>query len=251
MDRAFFDHLSELARNAIADELARGLTADNKAPGGFDPVTEADRAAERVLRAAIEQRFPDHAIWGEEYGWSRDGAATVWSLDPVDGTRALICGLPSWSVLVGLLHQGAHIAGMIDLPALNERLVAVDGMTWRNGTRVTSSGCLELAEARLSTTDPHLFAGAEWTGFEQVRREARLTRFGLDAMAYARVATGDIDLVIENNLKRHDFDALIAVVRGAGGHIGDWQGGADFAEGRVIAAASRSLYDAAVEQLNA
>lgn len=250
MDRAFFDQLSIIARDAIAAELARGLVPDNKASSGFDPVTEADRAAERALRTAIEQHFPDHGIWGEEYGWTREGAATVWSLDPVDGTRALVCGLPSWSVLVGLLRDGVHIGGMIDLPTLDERLIGLDGETRRNGVVVRSSGCTVLAEARLSTTDPHLFVGDEWDGFERVRRAARVTRYGLDAMAYARIATGDMDLVIENSLKRHDFDALIAVVRGAGGHIGDWRGGGDIGEGRVIAAASRALYDAAVARLN-
>lgn len=251
MDRAFFDHLSTVARDAIAEELAQGLVADNKAVGGFDPVTEADRAAERALRAAIEDRFPDHGIWGEEYGWTREGAATEWSLDPVDGTRALVCGLPSWAVLVGLLRDGEHVGGMIDLPALGERLVGLNGETRRNGVEVRTSGVEQLAEARLSTTDPHLFEGAEWDGFERVRAETRVTRYGLDAMAYARVATGDIDLVIENSLKRHDYDALIAVVRGAGGHFGDWRGGNDFREGRVIAAATRALYEATVERMNA
>lgn len=250
MDRAFFTSLSRVARAAIATELERGLVADNKLAGGYDPVTEADRAAERALRAAIEAAFPDHGIWGEEYGWTREEAETVWSLDPVDGTRALVCGLPSWSVLVGLLEGGEHVGGMIDLPALDETLVGLGGETLRNGKLVRSSGCAVLTEARLSTTDPHLFIGDEWDAFERVRANSRVTRFGLDAMAYARVATGDIDLVIENSLKRHDYDALIAVVRGAGGHVGDWQGGSDFAPGKVVAAASRTLYDRAIEVLN-
>jgi myo-inositol-1(or 4)-monophosphatase len=106
-----------------------------------------------------------------------------------------------------------------------------------------------LADARLSTTDPNLFAGAEFDAFERVRRQCRLTRFGLDAMAYARIATGDIDLVIENGLKPHDYDALVAVVRGAGGHIGDWLGGENFVEGRIVAAANRELYHEAVSLL--
>lgn len=251
MDRSFFTELSAVARAAIAAELELGLTADNKSTGGFDPVTEADRAAERALRAAIESRFPEHGIWGEEYGMARAHADIRWSLDPVDGTRALVCGLPSWAVLVGLLEGGSHIAGMIDLPALDECLVAIGGETRRNGKLVRSSGCRTTGEARLSTTDPNLFAGAEFNAFERVRRECRLTRFGLDAMAYARIATGDIDLAIENGLKPHDYDALVAVVRGAGGHIGDWNGGEDFTPGRVVAAATRELYDEAVGLLNA
>lgn len=249
MDRPFFAELSTAARTAIAAELGRGLTADSKLDSGFDPVTEADRAAERALRAVIEARYPDHGIWGEEYGMVRGEAPIRWSLDPVDGTRALICGLPSWAVLVGLLEEGRHIAGMIDLPALDECLVAVEGETRRNGRPVRSSGCDELSRARLSTTDPNLLAGEELAAFERVRRACRVTRFGLDALAYARVATGDIDLVIENGLKPHDYDALVAVVRGAGGHIGDWEGGEQFALGRVVAAASRALYDQAVELL--
>ena len=251
MDRSFFSELSAVARTAIAAELERGLIADNKATDGFDPVTEADRAAECALRAAIELRFPDHGIWGEEYGLVRPNAAMRWSLDPVDGTRALVCGLPSWAVLVGLLDGGRHVAGMIDLPALHECLIAVGGATLRNGHAVRTSGCRLLTDAKLSTTDPNLFANAEFDAFERVRSQCRLTRFGLDALAYARVATGDIDLVIENGLKPHDYDALVAVVRGAGGHLGDWAGGEDFASGRVVAAASQELYEAAIGALRA
>lgn len=251
MDRAFFAKLSACARAAIAAELTRGLVSDNKALTGFDPVTEADRAAERALRTAIEAQFPGHGICGEEYGLTRDDAPIRWSLDPVDGTRALICGLPSWAVLVGLLGHGQHIAGMIDLPVLGECLIAVDGTTLRNGERVQTSGCTTLAEARLSTTDPNLFAGAEAAAFERVRMAARLTRFGLDSLAYARVATGDLDLVIESGLKPHDVDALVAVVRGAGGTIGDWSGGRNVASGAIVAAASKSLYDQAVALLKA
>jgi myo-inositol-1(or 4)-monophosphatase len=177
----------------------------------------------------------------------RENAAVEWSLDPVDGTRALVCGLPSWAVLVGLIVEGEHVAGMIDLPALDETLVAVDGVTQRNGLAVRTSGCERLAEARLATTDPYLFA--DRAPFERVREAARLTRYGLDALAYARVATGDIDLVVESGLKRHDYDALVAVVRGAGGVIGNWTGGSDLSEGAVVAAATQKLYDEAVALL--
>jgi histidinol phosphatase-like enzyme (inositol monophosphatase family) len=247
MDRAFFAHLSHVARAAIATEIGAGLVADNKEAVGFDPVTEADRAAERALREAIAEAFPEHGIWGEEYGATRDGAAVRWSVDPVDGTRALVCGLPSWAVLVGLIRDGTHVAGMIDLPALGETLVAVDGMTERNGVAVRTSGCTTIGAARLSTTDPYLFA--DRAPFERVRHAARLTRFGLDALAYARVATGDLDLVVERDLKPHDYDALVAVVRGAGGTIGNWSRGDDLSGGDVVAAASRMLYDEAVALL--
>ena len=247
MDRAFFAQLSSVARAAIAAEIKAGLHADNKDRAGYDPVTEADRAAERALRGAIEAAFPEHGLWGEEYGPVREAAAVRWSLDPVDGTRALVCGLPSWAVLVGLIVEGEHVAGMIDLPVLDETLIGIDGVTERNGVAVRTSGCARLAEARLSTTDPYLFADP--APFERVRKATRLTRYGLDALAYARVATGDLDLAIENGLKCHDYDALVAVVRGAGGVIGNWAGGADLRGGDVVAAASQALYDEAVALL--
>ena len=247
MDRAFFASLSTFARTAIAAEMVVGLNADNKDLDAYDPVTEADRAAERALRQAIETAFPEHGIWGEEYGPVREGAAVQWSIDPVDGTRALVCGLSSWAVLVGLIVDGEHVAGMIDLPALDETLLAIDGVTTRNGVTVRTSGCSRLAEARLSTTDPYLFADP--APFERVRSAARLTRYGLDALAYARVATGDLDLVIESGLKPHDYDALVAVVRGAGGVIGNWAGGGNLSGGDVVAAASRTLYDEAISLL--
>jgi myo-inositol-1(or 4)-monophosphatase len=249
VDHAFFVALSEVARTAITQALATGLTPKRKDARGFDPVTEADRGAERALRRMIEQRFPEHGIWGEEYGLTGGDGAIRWSLDPVDGTRALVCGLPTWAVLVGLIEDGRHVAGMIDLPALDERLIAIDGRTSRDGRPVATSGCLAISEARWSTTDPFLFDDAEAEAVARVRVAARVARYGLDAMAYARVATGGLDLVIESQLHPHDIDALVAVVRGAGGWFGDWQGGEDFAAGRVVAAATHALYDEAVALL--
>lgn len=249
MDPAFFVQLSSAARAAIEAECAKGLVAANKASHGFDPVTAADRAAERELRTIIETRFPTHAISGEEFGLVRGGATVRWSLDPVDGTRALLCGLPSWAILVGLIEDGRHIAGMIDLPWLDETLIAHAAVTRRNGHVVRTSGCSSIVEARLATTDPTLFDSNDAKGFDRVRMAARVTRYGLDALGYARVATGDIDLVVESGLQPHDYDALIAIVRGAGGHIGDWRGGEGFKTGRIVAAASKALYDEAVALL--
>lgn len=201
------------------------------------------------LRTLIERRFPTHGILGEEYGLTRGESAMRWSLDPIDGTRALLCGLPSWAILVGLIEDGRHIAGMIDLPWLDEILIGHGGVTQRNGEVVRTSSCSSIAGARLATTDPNLFDKADAKAFERVRRAARMTRFGLDALGYARIATGDIDLVIESGLKPHDYDAIIAVVRGAGGHVGDWRGGDQLETGHFVAAASRPLYGEAVALL--
>lgn len=242
---ATFLHLSNLARRR-AKSASPAPPFQDKGSLAFDPVTALDRDIERAMRLVLLERFPDHGVWGEEDGWSNEGAVQHWSLDPVDGTRALICGLPSWCVLVGLLHKGRHVAGMIDCPTLGELIVSIDGVTMRDGAPVVTSGCENLGSARLATTDPYLFDGGEAAAFGAVRGMVLLTRYGLDALAYARVATGDIDLVVENGLKRHDLDALVPVIRGAGGHIGDWMGGEDWDGGRIVAAASRALYDEAV-----
>jgi myo-inositol-1(or 4)-monophosphatase len=132
---------------------------------------------------------------------------------------------------------------MVDCPPLKETLVCIDERTTRNGLPVATSGCEVLSRARLSTTDPFLFSGQEAAKFAALRDQAMLTRYGLDALAYARVATGDLDLVVESGLKRHDLDALIPVVRGAGGFVGDWAGGEDWESGNIVAASSRALYD--------
>jgi histidinol phosphatase-like enzyme (inositol monophosphatase family) len=246
------DFLGQLS--AVARTVTLGApvpSADNKAgEGAYDPVTEIDRAAERALRAAIEAVFPGDGIEGEEYGLVREEAPRRWLLDPVDGTRALICGLPSWTTLVALLEEGRPTHGFIDAPALDELLVGLPGVALLNGRRVRTSACTRLIEARLSTTDPYLFHGAEAEAFGRVRQRARLTRYGLDALAYARLAAGHLDLVIESGLKRHDWAALVPVVRGAGGVVGNWEGGEDLAEGALVAAATRQLFDEAIACLN-
>lgn len=237
---------------------ARGVTlrapvpqADNKADeGAYDPVTEIDRTAERVLRAAIERALPDDGIEGEEYEIVRDTAPRRWLLDPVDGTRALICGLPSWTTLVALVEDGEPVAGFIDAPALDELMIGLPGRTTLNGVPVQVSGCTKLVESRLSSTDPYLFAGKDAEAFDRVRRAVRLTRFGYDALAYARLAAGHLDLVVESGLKRHDWAALVPVVRGAGGVIGDWRGGTDFNGGAIVAASTQELFDAAIGLLS-
>ena len=251
MDRIanMLGELAAAARGVAARSGDRGF--ENKAALGLDPVTQVDRDIEAALRALIARHFPTDAITGEEFGDINAGAARRWSIDPIDGTRAFICGLPSWAVLVGVIDDGAHVAGLIDLPMLDETLIATGGTTRRNGEPVSTSGCTAIASARLATTDPYLFEGAERDLFERVRGASLVVRYGLDALAYARVATGDIDLVIESGLKRHDLDALVAVVRGAGGAIGDWHGGEDWDGGRIIAAASAPLYAEVVALLSA
>lgn len=250
-DPSFFEQLSRAARSVLADAEGQALEIESKSLECLDPVTNADRGVEQALRQLIEANFPEDGIIGEELGSVRPDATRCWSIDPIDGTRAFICGLPTWATLVGLVEDGEHVAAMVDVPAVFELFVAYDGATARNGRRVRSSNQRHLKEARLATTDPYLFEGEESDAFGRVRKAVALTRYGLDATAYTRVATGGLDLVIESGLKRHDYDALIPLVRGAGGHIGDWEGGANFASGRIVAAASRHLYDEAVRMIHA
>lgn len=246
----FAHRLADAARAETLERWAAGCHASNKSGDGeFDPVTDADREAERSMRRLIEAEFPDHGISGEEFGERPADSPYTWSLDPVDGTRSFICGLPTWVTLIGLLKDGHPVLGLIDAPCLDERYLACDGngvlVRRKEKTPLGASGCSLLSEARLSTTDPYLFAGEQREAFERVKEKARTTRFGHDGYGYARLAAGSIDLVIEKGLKPHDYNALLPVVRSAGGVIADWSGGQAFENGEVIAAATPALFDQA------
>lgn len=251
----FAHRLADAARRETLERWATGCDAINKAGSGeFDPVTDADREAERAMSRLIEANYSDHGISGEEFGEKPGAGSFSWSLDPVDGTRSFTCGLPTWVTLIALLDQGRPVLGLIDVPCLNERYLAWNGKGFfaRGGKELplASSDCVDLSEARLSTTDPYLFEGPHRAAFERVREKVRTTRYGHDGYAYARLAAGSLDLVIESGLKPHDYNALIPVVRAAGGVIADWAGGDDFVDGRVIAAATPELFDQAAEMMN-
>jgi myo-inositol-1(or 4)-monophosphatase len=250
---AFAEELAAVARRETLGRWASGCIAEDKGDGVFDPVTEADREAEGVMRALIRQRFPVHGISGEEWADEPASGRWSWSLDPIDGTRSFICRLPTWTTLIALLDNGAPVLGLIDAPVLDEIYIGNGHEAWMlcKGERsvIRNSGCTRLSDARLSTTDPFLLDLP--AAFDRIRRAARVARFGHDGYAYARLAAGSLDLVIESGLKPHDYNALIPMVAGAGGHIGDWSGGTDFSAGRVIAAATRELYEEAAELLSA
>ena len=244
--------LADAARGETLVRAGGDFTVEDKGtPGAFDPVTEADRSAERAMRDLIAQTFPDHGISGEELGHKAGSSAFHWSLDPIDGTRSYTTGLPTWTTLIALLEHGRPILGVIDAPRLDERYVGCGTTSWTASAggqaALRVSGCTDVREARLATTDPFLFDGDALSAFRRLCGAARTTRYGHDAYAYARLAAGTIDLVVECGLKPHDYHALIPVVRGAGGVFGDWAGGNDFSAGQVIAAATPQLYEAAVE----
>jgi histidinol phosphatase-like enzyme (inositol monophosphatase family) len=247
----------DLARAARRETLAGcrpgPMGVENKLAEGFDPVTEYDRNSEAAIRRLIETRFPDHGISGEELPDRPAAGRWSWSLDPIDGTRAYICGLPSWTTLIALLDEGEPVLGLVDVPRLDELYLGHSGNVRLSGgdgeRRLATSACRRVREARLSTTDPYLFEGGEAEGFERLRRSARLTRYGLDAYGYALVAAGSLDVVAESGLKPHDYNALVPLVRAAGGAVSNWSGGTDLGAGQIVAAANEALLEEACRLL--
>ena len=216
------------------------------------PVTVADREAEAAIRELIEEAFPDHGIVGEEYGAVRADAKYVWVLDPIDGTKSFITGKPLFGTLIGLLHEGAAVLGVIDQPVLGERWLGARGRpTTLNGRPVHVRPCGELGRAALYATSPHMFEGADRQAFARVRDAVKLPLYGADCYAYGLLACGFADLVVEASLAAYDYCGVVAVIEGAGGVITDWTGaplglGSD---GRVAAAGDRRSHERALELL--
>ncbi|KAK3420975.1 hypothetical protein EUGRSUZ_G01697 [Eucalyptus grandis] len=193
----------------------------------LSPVTIADQAAEEAMVAIILGSFPAHAIYGEEKGWrcKERSADYVWVLDPIDGTKSFITGKPLFGTLIALLHKGKPILGIIDQPVLKERWVGITGKrTTLNGEELSTRACTKISQAYLYTTSPHLFKKDAEEAFARVRSKVKVPLYGCDCYAYALLASGFVDLVIESGLKPYDFLALIPVIEGAGGIITDWKG---------------------------
>jgi histidinol phosphatase-like enzyme (inositol monophosphatase family) len=218
-------------------------------------VTAADRGAEAAIRALISARFPGHGVIGEEYGEDRPDAEFVWILDPVDGTRAFVAGLPLWTHLIGLRFRGEPLLGLIGQPYLDEIYIGSP-----SGSRLHVRGqtlplkvrpCPQLTDATIASTDPHAyFNGAELGAWSQVRAAARLVRLGGDAYIFALLAAGRIDLVIESGLKLWDIDPIVPVIENAGGLVTDWRGDRlGRSGGQVVAAGDRSCLDEALVAL--
>ncbi len=248
--------MADAARAAILPLFrTTGLATDNKRPADFDPVTEADRAAERAMRAVLAERRPDDGILGEEYGATPGSSGLTWILDPIDGTRAFICGAPSWGVLIGLSDGDVITYGLIDQPYTGERFEGGFGIARLAGPHgerpLAVRRDVPLSQASLMTTYPEVGQPAEASAFRRVSDQVRLTRYGLDCYAYALLALGQIDLVIEAGLQSYDIAGPMAVVQAAGGIVTNWQGGPAAAGGQVIAAATPDLHRAAMELLNA
>ena len=251
----FVNELATLSGQAILPFFRTALAADDKSKGGaFDPVTEADRAGEAAMRHLIKRSFPTHGIIGEEFGAEDAQAEYVWVLDPIDGTKAFMAGLPLWGTLIGLLRRGAPVYGLMHQPFTGERFSG-DGAgavyAGRQGERkLKTRRCASLSDALISTTSPRMFGPETLPAYERVEREARIARYGYDCYAYCMLAAGHIDLVIEAGLKPHDIVALIPIIEGAGGVVTTWTGESAAAGGSIVAAGDRRLHEATVELLN-
>ena len=263
---AFVERLAQISGEVILPFFRSAIAAEDKSRSGlFDPVTEADRGAEAAMRRLIAQTFPAHGVIGEEYGVDRADAEYVWVLDPIDGTKSFVSGMPTWGTLIGLMHRGRPVYGMMAQPFTRERFYG-DGKRarlrmlaptrsdappseWMSRT-LRARACESLAQATLQTTSPALIRNeADQAAYRRVESKVRLSRYGGDCYAYCALAAGFVDLVIETDLKPHDVVALAPIIEGAGGLITTWDGDDAAKGGRILAAGDRRIYDEALRLL--
>ena len=239
--------LADAARAAILPYFRRAnLGMENKEQDGFDPVTIADREAEQAMRAILALHRPLDGIWGEEFGRKIGSSGRMWVLDPIDGTRAFISGTPTWGVLIALSGDNGPFLGVIDQPYTGERFIGTPDLATMTGpqgeTPLGTRTTARLEDAIVFTTFPEVGTFADRSGFEAVAAKTRLTRYGMDCYAYALLAAGQIDLVIEAGLNAYDIQGPIAVIQAAGGIVTDWQGGPAHDGGRALAAANAQVH---------
>jgi myo-inositol-1(or 4)-monophosphatase len=250
---AFLNRLADAAAEVIMPHFRAGTAVSNKETDRFDPVTAADRAAEQAMRGLINRHYPAHGIIGEEFGAENADAEFVWVLDPIDGTRSFITGLPVWGTLIGLKRAGQPILGMMAQPFTGERFAGDGTRAWYTGPGgarpIVSRPCPALSDASLFTTTPALFKDAERAAYDRVEAAVRLARYGCDCYAYCMVAAGNADIVIEAGLHPYDIVALIPIVKGAGGEVTSWDGGSAAEGGKVVASGDRRLHATVLEEL--
>lgn len=257
---AFLHRLCDSAGKHTLASFRVNSTVDNKLDQGFDPVTKGDRDAEEAIRTLINATYPDHGILGEEFGAEKLDAEYVWIIDPIDGTRAFISGIPVWGTLIGLARHGKMVAGIMHQPFTGERYYSDGQKSWYLGPDVTAARKIitrqtgDLAGALLMTTSPKIFSSQHSAAFLRVEQAVRMARYGCDCYAYCMVAAGHVDLVVESDLNAHDIAALIPVIQMAGGIITDWQGNPvdvlNIGDGQVVAAGNARVHGEALELLN-
>lgn len=245
-------HAMADAAGAVARRHFRTtLAVDDKADS--TPVTLADREAEQAMRAVVARDWPGHGVLGEEFGRDRAGASHLWVLDPIDGTKSFVCGIPLFGTLIALLVDGRPVLGIIDQPILGERWAAARGRgTTLNGTAVHTRRAVALGDARLFTTSPDMFAGPRAEAYARLRAAVKLTRFGTDCYGAGLLATGHGDLFVEGQMQPYDYAALIPVIEEAGGVMTDWQGAPLTLEsdGFLVAAGDPPLHRQALDALD-
>ena len=243
---ALANSLADAARPIAVRYFRTPVTVDDKSD--LSPVTIADREAETAMRALLARRVPGHGVFGEEHGAERTDAEYVWVLDPIDGTKAFITGLPIFGTLIALLHRGVPVLGIIDQPILKERWLGAAGRpSTLNDRPITVRACAALDKAYMYSTAPLMFPGPVAKRHEALAEKVKLFRWGGDCYAYGLLAAGHVDLVVENSLKLYDFAALAPVIKGAGGIITDWQGRElnMQSDGSVLAAGDPAIHRAA------
>ena len=247
----FANELADTARSVAMKYFRRHVAVAHKADDS--PVTIADRETESVLRALIHERFPDHGLFGEEHGREGEGQTYTWVIDPIDGTKSFITGVPLFGTLIALLAKNQPILGVVEMPALGERWLGAAGhKTTFNGTACETSHCEQLNKASLFATSIDIFQAADRRRFDALSIATHFRRFGIDCYAYGLLASGFVDLVAEADLKPYDYLALVPVIEGAGGRISDWNGAplGLHSDGRVVAAATPTLHSRALELLS-
>ncbi|MCX7288599.1 MAG: inositol monophosphatase family protein [Rhodobacterales bacterium] len=247
--------LADVARLATLQHFrCADLTADSKETGRFDPVTAADRLSEERMRAVLARRRPMDGILGEEFGTTTGSSGLTWVLDPIDGTRGYLSGTPTWGVLISVRDDLGPIYGIIDQPYIGERFEGGLGRARVIGpmgeARLATRAARPFSQAILFTTFPEVGTPDEGAAFRRVAPKARLVRYGMDCYAYALIAAGQIDLVIEAGLLPYDVQAPIAVIEAAGGIVTDWQGRPAHDGGRILAAANAAIHAEALALLN-
>ena len=251
--KVFLHHLADLAARETLPRFRQLEAVENKLAGGYDPVTEADQEAEKVIREAIVNKWPDHGVIGEELGEYQADAEYCWVIDPVDGTRAFVVGLPLWGTLIALCQNMVPIAGIMSQPFTDERFVGLGGNSIffhrDNQTEISTSAVTILSDAIIMTTAPEIFDDNEFVTFNKVAERCKLVRYGGDCYAYCMLAAGHVDLVIEAGLNFYDMAALVPIIEGAGGVITDWTGKKNPRGGNIVAAANPQIHSQALEIL--
>ena len=241
--------LAAASAREILPYFRRNTPVDVKAGPVWDPVTEGDKAGERVMRKMIEERYPDHGINGEEYGVKESRSGLTWILDPVDGTRAFVCGLPTWATLIGLSFEGRPVLGLMNQPFVGEMFYGNPHGAWadhRGATHpIRARTGVKLADATIGTTAPELYR--DRAALERLRARAQLMRYGGDAYFFALMAAGHIDIAMDAGLQAYDIAPLLPIITGAGGVYAEWTGGNAAQGGNVMTAGSQALLDEALD----